>query len=394
MAHNEAERIAPALRSVLNQDLLNQDLLSSQSPTDEALPTSWPAVQVELRVLANGCIDNTAQIASQILTEATHAARFDYLSWSVDIIEQPGKTNAWNLFVHQLSDREADYLFLVDADIELLGVHTLRSMVNALIQHRDAYAAVDRPIKDVVLKTTSKTLPEKLSAAVSSLSGKKLDRPTSEDINGENTKATPTWLCGQLYCGRAAALRQIHLPISSLAEDGLLYQFLVTDGLRSPANAHRVILAQSAAHSFEAYVQLGLLLKHERWLIASNSANDLLLDCLYLRGLSGAEASRYIDGCNRENPFWFHELVAQEAQHRRWLIPKPILTRRFVSLSQKPLLRAVCMLPVAIAASLLDLFLAYLANRDLHQGIALKDWRKPETTPAKAKRHVLKLTKT
>ena len=384
MAHNEAGRIASTLRS-----LLSQDLLRAKNSSDPAFPTA----QVELRILANGCTDRTAQIAQQILTETTQTEHFSRLRWSVDVIEQPGKANAWNLFVHQLSHPEANYLFLVDADIELLGYHTLQSMVATLTQHPEACAAVDRPIKDIVLKTTSKTLPEKLSAALSHLSGKQFEKAAASE---ENTRASPTWLCGQLYCGRAATLRQLHLPISSLAEDGLLYQLLVTDGLRSPANPYRVILAPSAAHAFEAYTQLGLLLKHERWLIASNSANDLLLDRLYLRGLAGTEASQYIHRCNQENPFWFHELVAAEAQHRRWLIPRLILTRRFVSLSQKSLVKAILMLPVAIAAFLVDVWLAYLANRDLHRGIALKYWGKPGTVPASAEPNsqTLELTKT
>ena len=358
MAHNEAARIETALRS-----LLNQDLLQRHPDREKSL-----ARIVELRILANGCIDETANIARETLAKTAQLPHFNNLRWSVDIIEQPGKSNAWNLFVHQLSDPKADYLMLMDADIELLGTNSLQSLVDTLASNPYAYVTVDQPIKDVVLKTTRKTLPERISTAISGLSGEKFARVK---------EASPAWLCGQLYCGRATALRQIHLPVSSLAEDGLLYALLVTDSLRSPTNPHRVILAKSAAHSFEAYTKLGLLLKHERWLLASNSANELIFAHLRRLGLTGPAAGNYIRDRNQENPRWLHELVEKAAQQHRWLLPPFIFTRRFASLSAKPVLSALLMLPMAIAACLVDTWLAYLANRDLHRGVALKYWDKP-----------------
>ena len=165
----------------------------------------------------------------------------------------------------------------------------------------------------------------------------------------------------------------------------------MTDILQSPINPYRVILAESAAHTFEAYTQLSRLLKHERWLIAGSSANDLLLKHLYQQGLRGSNASCYIRQRN-QNARWFCELVAEEAQHRRWLIPPSVLTRRFVSLFKKPLWTAVLMLPVAIAAFFVDIWLAYLTNRDLHRGAALKYWGKSPSVCANEKEPVLNLT--
>lgn len=350
MAHNEAERIESALRSLLDQDLLRSS-----------------SAIVELQILANGCTDQTVAIAQETLTKIAPCAYFSNLRWSVEVIAQAGKSNAWNAFVHQCSDLAADYLFLMDADIELLGTNTLQSMVDTLERNPQADVAVDRPIKDVVLKN-SKTLPEQIFTAIAHLSSERFGKAKEE---------APAWICGQLYCGRPSALRQIRLPISSLAEDGLLYQLLVTDSLRSPINPHRVILAKSAAHSFEAYTRLDLLLKHERWRIFSNSVNDLLLTSLRQRGLTGPAVSHYIHHQNQQNPRWLNELVMAQTRRRRWLLPRSMLTRRFVSLADKPLLGAILMLPIAIAAFLVDLWLACLANRDLHRGVALKYWGKP-----------------
>lgn len=357
LAHNEAESIARTLRSLLTQTLLQS-----------------PSAVVELTVLANGCSDNTAAIAHQILTEATQTGPYPNLSWSVEDIPTPGKPNAWNLFVHQFSSPTAEYLFLMDADIELLGPHTLQAMLDTFTDYPQAQVIVDRPVKDVTIKA-NKTLSERLSTLLSGLSG-----------GNRKTAGEPAWLCGQLYCASAKALRQIYLPISRLGEDGFLYHLLVTDRLRSPKNPRRVIMAKDAVHSFEAYVQLSQLLKHERWLIVSNTVHDILIDYLHHHGWYGAAASQYINRCNQENPNWLGHLVIEKARTHRWLIPKAILTRRFVSLTKRPLYKAIFLLPIAIAAFFVDLWLSFLANRDLHKGTALKYWGKPTPSPLQAEK--------
>ena len=350
MAHNEANGIAQTLRSLMAQDVMRS-----------------PSIAVELVILANGCVDGTVVIADQTLASLTQGDRFGALRWSVAEIEQPGKSNAWNLFVHQLSNPAADYLLLMDSDIELLGDRTLADMLDAFAAHPQAQIVVDRPIKDVMLEP-SKTLREKLSALLSGLSGERLKRSATGD---------PAWLCGQLYAAKAAVLRQLYLPVSALAEDGFLYQMVVTDSLRSVENPHRVIVAETAAHSFEAYTRLRRLLKHERWLIASSAAHTILLAHLRRRGWCGVALNDYIHRRNQAQPNWLAELVAIEATRRWWLIPRMVATRRFASLAHKPWHKAVLLLPIAIAAFLVDQGLSLLANRDLRRGQALRYWGKP-----------------
>lgn len=109
-------------------------------------------------------------------------------------------------------------------------------------------------------------------------------------------------------------------------------------------------MAEGAAHSFEAYTQLGRLLKHERWLIASNATNEILFAHLRRRGGLGESANVYIDRRNRESPYWLNDLVMAETKRRGWLIPQTMLTRRFASLLNKPMGRALLLLPIVIAA--------------------------------------------
>lgn len=96
----------------------------------------------------------------------------------------------------------------------------------------EAQVVVDQPIKDVALKA-DKSWPEKLSTLLSGLSGCYSDPLAKGAKTGQ-----PAWICGRLYAARAEALRQTHLPLSPLAEDGLLYHMVVTDSLRRAVNPH------------------------------------------------------------------------------------------------------------------------------------------------------------
>lgn len=350
VAHNESRLIGKMLSSLFEQSLLNQAI---------------PQLQIELIVMPNGCTDDTAEVARRELTLSVDPSVHKNLSWDVKEIAKAGKSNAWNLFVHEFSNQTAEYLFLMDSDIQLLDQNALYSMLKTFEQSQ-AWVVVDRPIKDVVLKT-DKTLREHLSAAVSGLSG-------GQAIEGE-----PAWICGQLYCAEARVLRQICLPTALPAQDGFLYTMIVTNGLQSERNPNRVILASSASHLFEAYTSIKRLLKHERWLIVASAVNELLFSNLEGAGMVGSKAGTYIMRNNREDPQWLSNLIQITAANQRWLIPRFILIRRFVSLADKPWYKAIVLLPLSLAAFLADLYLAIQANQDLHRGSALGHWgEKPE----------------
>lgn len=349
VAYNESEWIGKMLSSLFEQSLFNQPAAK---------------LQLELIVLPNGCTDNTAEVARQAISSAVDPSAHKNLGWDVREIAQAGKCNAWNLFVHEFSSRRAQYLFLMDSDIQLLDPNTLSSMLKTFEQS-PARVVVDKPIKDVVLKP-DKTLREHLSAAVSGLSG------------GQATVGGPAWICGQLYCAEAKALRQIWLPTTLPAEDGFLYTMIVTDGLQIAQEPDRVILAGSAFHAFEAYTNIKRLLKHERWLILSNTTNELLFSNLKETGMVGSKAGTYIMQNNLENPQWLSHFLQTAAARRRWLIPRFILTRRFSSLNNKPWYKAAVLLPLTLAAFLTDLYLAIQVNQELHQGSGLGYWGKQD----------------
>ncbi len=352
VAYNESERIGKMLSSLFEQSLFNQSLFDQ----------SAAKLQMELIVLPNGCTDNTAEVARQAIASAVDPSTHKNLNWDVREIAQAGKCNAWNLFVHEFSSRRAQYLFLMDSDIHLLDPNTLSSMLKTFEQS-SARVVVDKPIKDVVLKP-DKTLRERLSAAVSGLSG------------GQATVGGPAWICGQLYCAKAKALRQIWLPTALTGEDGFLYTMIVTDSLQTAQNPKWVVLAGSASHAFEAYTSIQRLLKHERWLISASAINELLFSNLKEIGMVGSKAGTYIMQNNLKNPQWLSHLLQTAAARRRWLIPRFILTRRFSSLNNKPWYKAAVLFPLTLAAFLTDLYLAMQVNQELHQGSGLEYWGK------------------
>lgn len=353
VAYNESEWIGRMLNSLFEQSLFNQSL-SDQSVAK---------LQLELIVLPNGCTDDTAEVARQAIASAVDPSTHKNLEWDVREIAQASKGNAWNLFVHEFSSRKAQYLFLMDSDIQLLNPNTLSSMLKTFEQS-PARVVVDKPIKDVVLKP-EKTLREHLSAAVSGLSGGR-----------QATVGGPAWICGQLYCAEAKALRQIWLPTTLPAQDSFLYTMIVTDSLQTGQHPERVILAGSASHAFEAYTSMKRLLKHERWLISANAVNELLFSNLKATGMVGSQAGTYIMQNNLENPQWLSHLIQTAAARRRWLIPRFILTRRFSSLTHKSWYKAAVLFPLTLAAFLIDLYLAIQVNQELHQGAGLGYWGK------------------
>jgi glycosyltransferase involved in cell wall biosynthesis len=352
LAHNES-----ALISIMLDSLFQQSLLQKPASNIE---------NIEILVIPNGCTDNTAEAATETLQKLS----FQYsisskVQWQVKELQQPGKSNAWNVYIHQFSAPDADYIFLMDSDIELLETTTLNSMIDVLEKNSEAWVSVDRPVKDITLKLRP-NFWEKLSIIASQLSK-----------GGNKIPGKPAWICGQLYCARSVILRQIWLPIDVINDDSFVYTNVVTDCLRSQENPHRVILADSASHKFEAYTNLSRLFNHEKWLIMGSTINDLIYQDLRSQKNSQQDIASLIKQRNQEDVAWLSKLLQKQIQQQSWwLIPRFFLIRRFSSLFNKPLPKAILFFPLALIAFVLDLWLSLQANLQLHQGKGLGYWHK------------------
>lgn len=335
LAYNESEEISITLHSLFQQSIF------------QGVNTN---VGIELVVVPNGCTDNTAEVARTTLQELVKSSNNPFFSWRICEVEEAGKPNAWNLYVHKFSDPSADYLVLMDADIQFLDPCTLESMIKALEKTSDAWVSVDKLVKDVALKP-KKNLMEKLSVAVSGLSG-----------------AKSAWICGQLYCARTEVLHKIWMAKGILVEDGFLWTMVVTNCLTSTQILHRVILADSASHIFEAYTQINSLLRHELRQVVGNTINDFIYADLQAKCNQLQDAGSLIKSRNDQDPFWLDKLITTRVKEKGWwVIPKWLLLRRLQSISNRPLKKAILLLPVSVIAFFLDLLLCFQANYQLHR---------------------------
>src|ERR1043166_9075278 len=220
-AWNEERAIAAALNSLFQQTLFAG--LSRRN------------TRCQLICVTNGCTDQTPVIADQIFSyQESHHPYASAFTCQIARIEQRGKLNAWNRFVHCLSAKEAHCLFMMDADILLHRSDTLWNMFIALEKHPESTVAVDRPRKDILFKT-HKSIRDWFSIGASRMTG-----------------AADSQLCAQLYCIRTDTARKIYLPKDlSACEDGFLKALVCTDNLTHELCPERIHLTEHAEHTFE-----------------------------------------------------------------------------------------------------------------------------------------------
>jgi len=339
LAYNESGSISATLLSLFQQSLLNQ---------------SEPNCAIEVVVVPNGCTDETASVARAKLEELVQTVRPGVRAVVCEV-EQSGKSNAWNLYVHEFSDPAADYLFLMDADIKFLEPHTLRHMIEILEATPSAWVSVDTPVKDVEIKE-KKNLLERLSVSVS---------------KGGSGVA----ICGQLYCGRASVLRGIWMPPGLPVEDGFLAAMIVTDRFTSKEVFERIVRAEAASHVFEAYTNPITLLRHEQRIIVGSTINAFIYGDLWANCNQEQDAGSLIKSRNEQDPLWVNQFLQQSySKHGWWLIPKQFLFRRFDRLRNYSPFKAILRFPLAIAAFIVDLMVFFQANRRLHKESGLGYW--------------------
>lgn len=344
LAWNEEREIERTLRS-----LFQQTALRSASP-DEAR-FSW-----EIVVVPNGCTDDTAGVSSRVLAELVAGVNGADISWSVCALEEGGKSNAWNRFVHEFSAPDAGLIVLMDADIEFGERTTISNAVRALVENPRAVAAVDLPLKDAVIKP-SKSLLERISVRASG-----------------DVKQRPPELCGQFFAARAEALRRIWMPKGLSVEDGFLGAMLVTNCFREPEDRARIVRAPGASHYYETLSSVRAIFRHELRLVVGTALNCYLLwdFLLFATDPAGDGAGELIRRLLERDPAWYEKLMTNSIRARGWwVLPGGMLFRRFAAAKGS---RSIKWLLKALVGFALDLPVCLAANRRIKKLDAIGYW--------------------
>ena len=341
LAFNEAENIGDMLRSLCQQSIFHH-----------AVPE---LTEIELFCIPNGCTDDTAAVARAALdANFAPAPSGTSLKATVHVISQAGKCNAWNVFTHELSDRNASYLGLMDADIFSLSPDCIANMVRLLLMNPHIQVATDRPIKTIP-KGRAPAWFRKFSLA-------------SSAVGDPGIHA----ICGQMYLGRAQALRQIWLPSGLFVEDGFIRGCIVTDCCRAPEDLNRVRRAEGASHCFKGESDLRSIIRHEMNIRTGNYINSLLYRFLW--SVSSSETNpvdRLRSECQK-NPSWVRNLIRDDlAASSDFFARRSVIRKRWRRLKGLSPLRKITAFPVVFGGWIFDLYVARLSEAALRRGQGL-----------------------
>lgn len=340
LAHNEEGGIQRTLHSLLSQTVF-----------DASLRARVGIERIQVACLANGCVDKT----SLRIREVFDGLPVDNeLSFEVYDIVEPGKSRSWNMFVHSVSDPEARYLILLDADIELGANDLLEKLVRYLECHPDIVVATDRPIK-LIKKKEAPSVKEKIS------------------LQASDQLETAGSISGQLYCGRAPELRQIWMPLALPVEDGFLAAMIVTRGFTAPESKKRIAQVPDAFHYYEAHEGISGFIRHETRIVVGSVINAWLYRLLWEKGKEG-HVGAYIRDQNQRHPGWLDELVGEQISKAKWLVPLHFVVKRLTPLKGQALLTKLKMGPIAVLATIMEFIVCVRANQVLKRSGSVHFW--------------------
>jgi glycosyltransferase involved in cell wall biosynthesis len=303
---------------------------------------------IDIHVVANGCSDDTVAVANSRKAEFHGKVKLH-----VHNLHQGGKSRAWNRAVHDLVSPATEFLVFVDADITFVSDKVIASLLERVEAHERIVACSSFPVKNVAIKP-KKNLFDRFSLLVS-----------------KRTRHVGV-INGQLYVARASALREIWLPDQTPGEDGFLNAMLTTRGFTQPADLTLVVTPDAPTHYFHSHRTLEFV-SHERRMIVGTMINRWIFELLWSRKLA-TPAGPLIRDWNEADPEWVDRLVSRKAESRGWLIPGAIVFGRFRRSDKRVWWKRAAHVPVAVAATLLTLPPAVLANRRLKEVGAAATW--------------------
>jgi glycosyltransferase involved in cell wall biosynthesis len=341
-AWNEEKVIRKTLMSVLQQSLFEE--------------LSRRGERCEVICIPNGCTDRTAQIAASVFAEQGKTHPFaGALSCRVEEIAEAGRNNTWNAFVHDLSSREAEFLYIMDSDILFNRRGTLFKMYAALLNNPEACIASDRPMKDISFKK-NKSLLDRISLATTDM---------TRTIQGQIT--------GQLYCIRAAVARRLWLPKDLGApDDGFIKAIVCSDFFQHESNPGRIVTAEGASHVYESYASVKEILNNQkRQMIGQTTVHVLVEGLKQLPPEQRTNLSPTLKRMDEEDPDWVKRLIHDHVRRKRyfWRLFPDALSFRFKRWWKMGGIKRLTHFPAAVAGFAVTLIACARAQRHFKRGL-------------------------
>jgi glycosyltransferase involved in cell wall biosynthesis len=345
LAWNEAQTISKTIESLFAQTLFSKNCLHIES--------------LELVCVPNGCTDRTSEVAQETMNKLMTLSFRPNVVCRVCEVTDAGKGNAWNEFVHRISDQGAHYLILMDADVQLIIPETLENMIHALEQNNHASVSTPQRVKHVAIKAR-KTVCDLISLGVSEIG-----------------QSRPAMLAGCLYCARGHLLRRIWLPAGLVGEDAFVCAMLVTSLFTRPTDNTRVIRAPNAAVMFESYTRVRDVYYNLRRRAITRGINAMMYTYLWANvGKIAPDAGMLIKKRNDQDSDWFCKLVRENVSRGSWwIMPRGAIRVRLTAIANLPYNRRVLLLPAACIALVVDALVHISANRVIRRGEIKGIWR-------------------
>ncbi len=315
---------------------------------------------IEVVIVPNGCTDSTPEVARKALDRLQQ--EFPPVVCRVEPLTEGGKCNAWNEFVHRLAPPDADYLLLMDADIEILTPETLEVMWEALERDPHASIATDLPVKHIARKDRLNPLEKLLMGA------------------GAMTQASPGQLTGQLYCARGSVLRRVWMPRGLIVEDGFLKQIVCTNGYSEPTDNSRIVRAEGASHLFECYTKLRDIWNHQIRQAISNTLFTYLTKHIRTE-MTERPAYEALKEKSLSDTEWFIRKIGEEVRQRGWwVMDTAAVTIRWRRVRFARGAARIKFLAIAALATPYDLAVFLVSNSRLKAGKVKGVWKDTRTT--------------
>lgn len=328
LTHNEEAHVPNLFR-----DLRRQTVFDAQGPAD----------RIDLFVVANGCTDAT------LARTRDWVARLDFpgfVRFHPVELAIASKTNAWNVFMHELLPEGVDVVCMLDGDIRLPQADLIAGGIAALAAHPEAIVASDVSVNDYT--GAGRLNPMRLLNRV-------FQRPPGA------TKG----MCGQFYCARAPHFRKIVLPVGLLSQDGYLGAMVATDALtRLPGPPGRIVNVAGGYHLHPAYVSLARMYRFQKRQAIGTALNRLIYQEMEKMPPDYDARMAEIARRNHADPDWVRQVIAARARETRAFVPRSYVLRRFHAVRNAGFKAGLkwAVMPLAV---LFDFVTAHFANAEI-----------------------------